>query len=231
MGALITAVSYQSHTGQTITGADLTALNGWCAGVDSAIRKLLRPYSPDPLTLTSFVMDAPPGNVLLLPALPVRTLTSLYLRWGANGKVSDFTSDYLLTVNDDYFMPTNPHDGFSRAGIVYRRGGWSTWAFERRYANLSSLAPTIDPNRGAILVNATCGETSVPDAITSAAVLAVSLLYNRRKEGAPFASESWNGRSQSLAGPFTATSAVHSPDVLALLLPFMPSAGVHCASP
>jgi hypothetical protein len=230
MGALVTSTSYLAATGQSITGDDLTALTAWCAGVDSALRKMLRPYSPDPLTLTSFVMDAPPTNVLTLPVVPVRTLTSIYLHWGANGEAAAFTADDLLTVNTDYWMPTEPFDGYSRTGIVYRRG-WGVWAYERRYAGVGSLAPHIDPNRGAIKVTATCGEASVPDAITSAAVLAVSLLYNRRKDGAPFASESWNGRSQSLAGPFTATAAVNSPDVVALLLPWLPTAGVHCASP
>lgn len=230
MGALVTSTSWAAATGLTPTGADRTSVAQWCAGVDSYVRKILRPYSPDPLTLTSFVMDAPPGNVLSLPVLPVRTLTSLYLRWGANGKVADFTADDLLTVNTDYWMPVDPFDGFSRTGLVHRRGS-GTWAWERRYANPGSLAPTIDPNRGAILVTATCGETSVPDAITSACVAAVTLLYTRRKTGAPFASESWNGRSQSVAGPFTAVAAVHSPDVWGMLLPFMPTAGVHCASP
>jgi hypothetical protein len=49
----------------------------------------------------------------------------------------------------------------------------------------------------------------------------VTLMYNRRVEGAPYASESWNGRSQSIAGPFTAESAVRTPDVLALLTPYL----------
>ena len=222
MAALITAESYQTLTGQTMTGADLTALSGWCAGVNNAVRKHLRPYSPDSVTLTSFVMDAPTGNVLLLPVLPVRTLTSVYWRPGANGEVAAFTSDDLLTVNDDYWMPTDPFDGYSRKGEVYRRG-MSSWQGEYRYANPRSLAPQHDPGRGAILLNATCGETSVPDAITSACALMVSLIYARRKDGAPYASESWNGRSQSLAGAFTATAALHSPDVQALLAPFRPT--------
>ncbi len=227
MAAIITLADYQAFTGQEFTGDDATAISRICAAVSDALAKHLRPYSPVPVTLSGHVMDAPNGNVLIVPVLPVRTLTSIYLRWFANGDSTAFTSDDLLTVNTDYWMPTDAFDGYSRDGKVFRRNG-GLWACEWRYPNTRALAPVIDPNRGAIKITATCGETSVPEAIRGAAALMVSLVYNRRKDGAPYASESWNGRSQSLAGPFTATSALDSPDVQAMLRPYR-SALVHVA--
>ncbi len=220
MAALITATSYQAFTGQTFSGADETALSGWCAAVDNLVRKYLRPYSPDPLTLTSHIMDAPTGNVLVIPATPVRTLTSIYWHAGANGEVAEFTADDLLTVNDDYWMPTDPFDGYSRTGFVYRRG-LSAWLGELRYPNRRALAAQDDPARGAVMVNATCGETSVPDAITAACVLMVSLIFARRKTGLPLTSESWNGYSAGYASPFL-VAVLYSPDVQAILAPFRP---------
>lgn len=229
MAAIITATDYQALTGQTFTGDALTAVSGLCAAVSDALSKYLRPYSPTPVTLTSYPMDAPPSNVLVLPVLPVRTLTAILSHPGANGEVAAFdaTND-LLTVNDDYWMPTDPFDGYSRDGKVYRRGT-GLWGLERRYATQRSLEPTVDPNRGALLVTAACGEASVPDAIREAAKLMVSLLYARRTTGMPVTSESWNGYAGSYAGPFTATGAIDSPDVQSLLRAYRPQL-VHTAA-
>jgi hypothetical protein len=222
MGAIVTATSYQAATGQTVTGDALTALSRTCESVSDALSKYLRPYSPVPVTLSGYIADAPTSNVLVLPVLPVRTLTSVYLRWGADGDSASFTSDDLLTVNDDYWMPTDPFDGYSRDGKVFRRGV-SMWAYEYRYAHRGSLSPTLDPNRGAIKLTATCGETSVPDAVHQAAVLMVSLVYGRRKTGMPVTNESWNGYSYGASGPFTAVSALDSPDVQAYLRAYRPA--------
>jgi len=219
MATVITSTQYLAWTGLTATGADLLALANHCAAVSDAILKYLRPYSPVPLTVTDITLDAPTGNELVLPVTPVRSITSLYLRPGAGGDVTAFTSDNLLVAGTDYYMPVNAFDGWSRDGIVYRRGK-SSWGQEWVYANSRSLAATINPNRGAVKVTCAAGETSVPGAIRQAAQLMVSLIFNRRVTGMPLTSEAWNGYSAAFAGPFTATSALESPDVQAKLRQF-----------
>jgi len=219
VATIITSGQYTAWTGQGATGADLLALANHCAAVSDAILKYLRPYSPVPLTVTDAILDAPTGNVLLLPATPVRGDPTIYYRPGAGGDVAAFTSDNLLTAGTDYYMPVNAFDGWSRSGQVFRRGK-SSWGQEWVYANSRSLAATINPNRGAIKVTYAAGETSVPDAVRQAAQLMVSLTFNRRKTGMPLSSESWNSYSYGASGPFSATAALASPDVAALLREF-----------
>lgn len=238
MAAIITATSFQSRTGLTVTGADLTALASICSGVDAVIRRLIYPFHVEPVTITDHIMDAPNDEVLILPVLPVRSITSIYLRHDANGLAANFTSDYLLDNSEgtEYWLKIDrPIDGYSRNGHVYRRvgsGGWwggagSTWGGEGYYPSRRSLAGAVRPGRGAIKMTYAAGTMSVPEEVIEAAKSAALLLYDRRKNGAPFASESWNGRSQSIAGPFSAESAVRNPDVLAMLHYFLP--GVHVA--
>jgi hypothetical protein len=227
MAALISADLWMQSAGQEYTGDDLDALTAWCGAVESAVRKFLRPYSPDPKVLTDHVMDCPTGNVLTLPVLPVRTLTSIHWLAGANGDATLLdTADNLLTANTDYWMPVDPFDGVSRTGKVYRRGR-SSWSGEQRYPNRRSLAPVEEPGRGELLINAACGEAAVREEVTGACVLMVSHLMQRRKTGAPYASESWNGYSRTSATPFL-VAALYSPDVQALLNVVRPTL-VHCA--
>ena len=173
---------------------------------------------PEPQSAT-FVMDAPATHALVLPLRPIRAITSLSLRWGANGDPDAFVADDELVEFDDWYSPADPIDGTNRAGLIYRRNA-SIWACEYRYP-FGSLAPRVDPNRGAIKIVGSFGEASVPDDVRAACVSAVTLLMNRRTEGAPYASESWNGRTQSLAGPFTAEAAVNSPEILGFLRPYL----------
>lgn len=219
MATVITSSQYLAWTGQTATGADLLALANHCAGVSDAILKYLRPYSPIPRTVTDHVLDAPTGNVLLLPVTPVRSITSIYHKPGAEGDVTAFTAADLMTPYTDYYMPTDAFDGWSRSGRVFRRGQ-SMWGREWRYPNDVALAPTREPNRGAVKVTFEAGETALPEAVRQAAQLMVSLLYGRRVTGMPLTSEAWNGYSAGFSGPFTAAAALESPDVLAKLRQF-----------
>ena len=212
---IITPDIYAAATNQTFTGGDLTALATITAGVDAAIRREIRPFEPEPVTRTVY-RDAPYRNVLDLGVCPIRSITSLYLKYGANGVDAEFDSASLLTVGDDYYLPIDDvAAGYNRSGLVYRRGV-SIWGFEY-LRNAGRLASHIDPCRGAIKAVLVCGPTSVPDDLMLAAVLATSLILNRKEVGAPFASESWNGRSQSLAGPFVATAALATPDIANIL--------------
>jgi hypothetical protein len=216
---LITADLWQELTGQSVTGADLVACQGVCSAVRKALLRKLRPYLPEPQNAVTFVLDAPPSNTLVLPVRPVRAVTSLYLRYGASGDPSAFTADDLLTPYSDYYGPTDPVDGFNRAGLLYRRGA-ALWGWEYRYP-LGALAPAVDPSRGAVKVVAEVGEAAVPEDVRAAANCAVTVLMNRRREGAAYSSESWNGRSQSVAGPFSAEGALATPEVREFLKQYL----------
>ena len=213
---ILTPAQYQVAISQTLTGDELAALSFWCQAVDAAIRKHIRPFIPESTTFTSLILDAPTGNVLLLPSVPVRSITSLYLRWGANGEAAAFTSDYLLTVNDDYYMPIDQRpEAYSRSGIVYRRG-IDVWGYEARRP-LGRLAATVDPNRGAISVTFVAGPTSVPTDLVAVAVLLVSRLRNSKEFGAMAASASLNTASYSLPGAAVEQGMFGDPTIRAML--------------
>lgn len=217
--AIVSASTWQSWVNQSVTGGASTSIAAICTAVDAAIKRMLLPYLPESATVTDEILDAPPTRDLILRRRPVRSITSLYYRADADGVAANFTSDYLLTAGTDYgLFIDDPVNGWSQSGIVRRLGavwgcGW--------YRAPTTLAGRLEPVRGSIKVTYAAGPTSVPSDIEAAAVLAVSLLYNRKEQGAPFASESWNGRSQSLAGQHLADSALNSPEVLALLRPYM----------
>lgn len=214
--AIICADTWMDWRGTAVTGDDLTSAAAICAAVDRAIREAVFPFVPDPVTVTSHVMDAPVGNALLLPLTPARSITSIYLRWGADGDPALFTSDYLLTAYTDYVLHLDRPDlGYSKSGIVRRRGS-SSWGYEMRRP-VGRLAAATDPNRGAVCVTYAAGPASVPDDIFGAACQAVSLLWGQRSDGAPAASESWNGYSRSLSGPYTAAGVLETPTIASVL--------------
>ena len=211
--AILTPEDYMAGTGQTFTGSDLVAITTMCAEVSDLIARMCYPTVLEPKTLTLAAFDAPITNVLLLPK-PIRSITAIYVHYDANGDSSVLTSADLLTAGEDYYSPIDdPFDGLNRSGKVFRRGPSQVWGWERRYP-IGLLAPAIESNKGAVFVSGLFGQASVNPIAQSAARAAVSLLYARRKAGAPLNSESWNGYSSSVSGQFTATAAVNSPDVL-----------------
>jgi hypothetical protein len=218
--AIVSETTWEAMTGQSVTGTASTSIAAICTAVDAAIKKLLLPYAPESLTVTDEIYDAPPTRDLILRRRPLRTVTSVYYRPDALGVVANFTSDYLLTAGTEYgILVDDPVNSWGASGIVRRLGG-AVWGIAG-YRSPGSLAYRLEPLRGSIKITYAAGETSVPSDIAAAAALMVSLLYARKESGAPFASESWNGRSQSLAGPYTAESALRSPDVAALLAPYV----------
>lgn len=219
--ALIDADTWIAATAVTPTGADLTALSAICAQVSAALARRLLPYVAEPLTATAIVMDAPVSE-LLATLRPLRSITSIYYRSDANGDTTLFTSDYLLaaTNNLEYLMEVDdPVTGWSRAGLI-RRTGARVWGY-RGVRALGTLAPRLASEPKSLLLTYTYGETSVPADIQAAAISATTLLYARRKTGAPYQSESWGGYSYSNAGPYTAEGAINTPDVKALLAPYI----------
>ena len=218
--AILTASTYYTLRGETLTGDDATACTSWCAAVSAAIARVIRPFSAEAVTQSNIVLDAPISRDLFLPIVPVRSVTSVYLDLGANGLVANFGSDDLLdnTDNGEYQLLIDDWvGGFSRSGILRRVNSY--WG-SGRYRYPDRLADSLEGVRGAVLVNYLAGTTSVPPEIEAAAVLAVSLLLARKRTGAPVSSESWNGYSASLAGPFTAAGVVQTPDIAGLLLPY-----------
>lgn len=213
--ALVDSASWSAFTGQSLSGAEATALSAICSAVDLAIKRMCAPYLFEPATVTG-VCDAPTRSVLALPVFPVRSITSLWYNPDANGDPAAFTSDYLLTQYTDYYMPLDPVESLSRWGLVERRGVPS-WGCERP-ALYDRLAPNMTPGRGAIKYTVAAGHTSVPGDVAAAAALAVSLLMKRKEGGAPATSESFNGASYSLASQFLADAAVNSPDVRVMLM-------------
>lgn len=220
--AILSLADYKTFAG--VTGTDATrdaSLTAIIAQVDAAIKKLCRPFQFESGTATNLILDLPSDQWLLLPLVPVRGITSLYVNEEAHGDATEFTSDHLLTVYDDYRLEIDmPIEGWSRSGRV-ERVNYSSWGgrFLRPLGRLH--AGQLEPVRGAIKITFTYGLTSVPSDVVQAAALATSLIYERRQKGGPVTSESWNGYSASIGGQFTATAAIQSPDVLQLLLPYM----------
>lgn len=220
--AILTVADYQTITGQTLTGAELAAATAWCAAASAAIARMLLPFSAEAVTVTSEIYDAPPALDLLLSRRPVRSITSIYYRPDANGVVANFTSEYLIdnTDGDEYQLwVDDPVTGWSNAGIVRRIG--SAWGYSR-IVYPDRLAATLTKERGSIKITYAAGTTTVPADIQAAAVLAVSLLMRRKATGAPVVSYSLDGESISYASQFTADAAVRSPDVMAMLSPYLP---------
>jgi hypothetical protein len=216
---ILSLQEWKVFTGTTTTDATRDAAITMILGdVDAAFRQALKPFYPGPVTITDHVMDAPRGNVLLLPVTPARSITSLYLRWFRGESYGDpaaFTAEDLLTQYEDYFMPIDTlPENYSRSGKVYRRRA-SSWGAEW-VRPLGRLASELEPARGAVKVTYLAGPASVPDDIAMAAALAASQLYARMPTGVPLGSESWNGYSKSVAAPFL-VSFRESPDVAAVL--------------
>lgn len=212
---IIDAQYWMSRSGLTVTGADLASVEEICEEVSSALMSMCDPIQIVPLTLTLAAFDAPPELELHLPR-PIRTISAIYVRYGANGDSSTLTAADLLTEFTDWYSPvTNKRKNWNGSGIVYRRGA-GIWGMEYR-RSVGNLAYSVDPNLGAVFVSALCGPASVDPAVKGAAFSAVTALFERRKRGAPLQSEGFNGYNYSLAGAFTAEAALASPEVTALL--------------
>lgn len=199
--AIIDAASWQAATGQTVTGADLTALSLICAAVDAAIKQYLRPLVPEPVLVEDRILDAPLGQSLLLPVLPVRQIDELSVNYTANGDPDLFTVDDLLTEFTDYYLPLDDwleEYNFSRSGRVLRVG-WSSWGADR-VNPLGRLGWGYAPARGAVKVTFRAGLPFVPADIQQAAVLATTKYRLSQKLGTQAASASLNGASYSLPG-------------------------------
>lgn len=215
-GVIIDAQYWMDSAEQTVTGAALNAVNRHIAAVTSALQRKCYPHILTPQTLTLFAFDAPVNRSLFLPK-PVRSISALYYRANAGGdsSVLDLTADLLTPAVDYRSAPTDVLTGWNRTGEIVRLNR-SIWGYQG-VRPVGQLASRLEPEPGAVFVSASVGPASVDPAVQEAACRAVSLLYQRRKTGAPVQSESWGGFSYSNAGQFTAEAAVNSPEVLGML--------------
>ena len=216
---IVDAGIWSASTGISLTAgsADETSVERFALAVSEALTRKCYPILLAPRTLTLYAFDAPCNTRTLSLPRPVRSLSAIYYHAGANGdsSVLDLTADLLTAYTDYRLVIDDVLTGWSRSGEVLRLNQ-SCWGL----INVSppgrlGYRPEDEP--GSLFVSGSLGPASVSAAVREAACRAVTLLYERRKIGAPFASESWNGRSQSLAGPFTTEAAVNSPEVLGLL--------------
>ncbi len=199
MAALIDATSYQVSAGVTLTGAELAACSAWCLAVSDGVKRLVHPFLLEPVTVTDKICDAPVRGALFLPVFPIRSITSLYLNWSANGDPAEFTSDHLLTQYTDYYLELDPIDNYNRFGKVLRRGS-DSWGYER-VALVDRLAATVGPARGAIKFTVAAGTASIPTDVAAACAHAVSQCMLQKVTGMPVTSASLNGGSYSLLAP------------------------------
>ena len=218
--ALATATTWQAFTGQTLAGADLTALESIATAVDAAIKKRLR-HPVELTTYTNLIFDAPATEVFSLAKYaPVRASgLTIYRNPTAYGQASAFNSTHLLTVGVDYFLDLGPDNATeSRSGLVYRVGG-AWWGVSYRYPHLS-LDSRVGSAKGSLLVSFSAGYSAVPADITLAAHLAMSKIREMRLYGGQASSQSWNGGSFSLSGQGSAVDVLNDPTISALLRPY-----------
>lgn len=220
---IVTPTQWQGFSGVTLTDSQTASVGAICTEVDAAIKRLCRPWLFEPATFTNVILDAPLEDILTLPVMPVRSISSLYVNWNANGDPSQFTSEFLLTNFTDYLLVIDDQvNNYSKHGFVRRRSGstWFTgggnWGSEYRSA-AQRLAVELVPCRGAVMVSFAAGSLAIPEEVKLAANLAVSMVFNRRKLGMPVSSNSWNGESVSFAGPFTTEGVLQSPDIAGYL--------------
>lgn len=217
--ALVDVTSWQQYTGVTLSATDATSCQLWCDAVNAAIERMLWPMVVESATVID-ILDAPIRRDLLLPLWPVRSIVELQYNPFADGVSSRFDSTSTLTAGTDYeLLIDDPILNISRSGIVRRLGGF-VWGVTR-WGQPGTLHARLQPIRGAIKVTYNVGFPSVPADIRTAAIMAVTQCWNRRKRGTVGTSESWNGYSVSWATNLIADAAVHSPDVLALLRPYL----------
>lgn len=215
--SLLDVATWMEDTGNTsLSIADQRVVGRMITRLTEVLTRKCYPHLLAPKTLTLFALDAPPTNVLILPARPCRSISALYLKYGANGDSSGLTSADLLENYTGYVLDVDDAlTGWSRSGKVYRRGA-SVWGHQVR-RNVGRLAGVVEPYRKCVFVSAAVGPAAVNPAATAAMTVALTLMFERRQKGGAVNSESWNGYSASYPGQVTAEAAVNSPEVIGIL--------------
>lgn len=219
--AITSVAAYLQWANITTTDADRDAsLNAIIAEATDEVQRFCRPHVFGLATQTDRVLDAPwNSEFLTLPLGPVRAVTSLYVRHDAKGDPSLFTSDYLKVAFQDYrlVIDMDPEGWAKQRRVqILNASFWGNTTF-RPCGRLGFGVKNVP---GAIKVTYSHGYSPIPPKVSRAVHLMTSMMYARRKTGLPVASASLNGASYSTAGAFSATAALHSPDVLSALYGF-----------
>lgn len=189
------------------------------AEVNDAILRFLKNGAIEETTYT-VIMAAPVAVTLVLPVVPVLASSlQIYLNVQAQGDPSLFTASTLLTPYTDYMLDVGQTDATtSQTGLVRNlTGAWSVWYGRPPLALANALLPT----PGAIKCVFTAGYATVPPSIVSAACLAVSKLYNMRRQGMPATNESLQSYSIGYQSAATANGIIQGdPTIRAMLQPF-----------
>lgn len=222
--AIVTATIWQSWSGITVTGAELTSLTSICSQVDAAIKSRLRRTIES--ASYSLVLPAPVTlNLILARYAPIAVSGfAISVNYNAQGDPSAFTSNDLLTMYRDYLLDVGPDNTtYSLSGLVTNlKGPWGLQYWRPNY----SIASQATPIPGAILAVFTGGYATVPDDIVAAACEAVSKIRKTRQAGSGVQSESWNGDSYSLASTAFTSGILGDPMIAGLLNPYMNYADV-----
>lgn len=213
--ALLTLQQYQDFLGGTPPGSDAQ----YTMMIAECIDAVIKYCNNGTLEQSDYtvVLPAPARPVLYLPHFPILASSLvLSLNLNANGDISRFTSQDILTPYSSYVLQTGPNDNtYSYSGRVdsmYGPFGAGFWV-----RPIYSLSTRLQPNPGCMLASYTAGWPTVPASLQAAICLLVSKLYWMRQRGVLSNSESWNGESYSITAPATLLS---DPTIRNLLRPF-----------
>lgn len=222
MGAIASAEEFFARQQITPTDSLRAAISPIVVECEDTVKAFCTLAKFEPGTHTDRVLDAPwNSREIYLPLKPVRAVTSLYVNRDARGNSASFDSTHLKTAYTDYRLVIDMDpEGWSKTGTVQILTA-SFWGagLDRPYSRLGFGVHDVE---GAIKVTYTYGYTVPPPRAVSAIYKMVAMIAARRKTGLPVTSASLNGASYSTAGPFTASAALYSPDVLADLRGFYP---------
>lgn len=219
----------EHKTFATITSTDPVRDAALTVMIAEASDAVIRHCHNGSLEVTEYtqILDAIPQSAIIIPFSPVIYAPDadppidfqLYKLDSANGNPSAFTSEHLLTIYEDYILDMGPTDiTRSFTGIVRFLNQPIGWSYERP---IYSLALKLVPIRGAIKVVYKAGYDPVPGSIKFVINIIVRKMYNMRKFGVPFTSESLNGYSYSAQGTASAEGIISGdPTIQKALRPF-----------
>lgn len=205
--ALLTLTEHKAFAG--ITSTDATRDASLQAMIDEATDAVKRHCKNGEIAATEYtqILPAPPYTTLILPFAPVAVAGfQLWVNTNANGNPALFTSEFLLTMYQDYTLDLGPADATSsETGLVRSLAGpFGIW-WERP---IYSLTNNLIPVAGAVKVVYTAGYATVPPAIKGVLNLIVRKMFNARKMGVPLVGESLNGYSYSAQNAATAEGII-----------------------
>lgn len=221
--ALLTLTQAKTFAG--ITTTDVTRDAALQEIIDEAIDAVKQHLNNGAVEATAYtqILDLPSYPSLVVPYFPVAVDGfRIWVNMDAGGDPAKFTDDFELDIYNDFALDVGPTDiNYSHSGVVrFLTAVYGSYGlgYERP---IYSLAIKVVPVRGAVKITYTGGYPTVPPAIRAALNIIVRKIFNARKFGVPFVSESLNGYSYSSQNTATAEGLITGdPTVRKLLQPF-----------